>query len=144
HRWQIDLEAGNLTETALDDRPIEFPRIDERLCGTRHRYSYAVRNLSSRDADATSLLKYDMRSGKSEEHDFGAGHYPGEAVFVADPDSREEDAGWLMGLVYDATRDRSDFVILDAQSFTADPVATVHLPVRVPFGFHGNWFPDER
>ena len=47
-----------------------------------------------------------------------------------------------MSYVYDAAGDRSDFVILDAQSFTAPPVAVVHLPCRVPFGFHGNWMPD--
>jgi carotenoid cleavage dioxygenase-like enzyme len=44
--------------------------------------------------------------------------------------------------VYDATTDRSDVVVLDAQDFAGPPVATVHLPVRVPFGFHGSWLPD--
>lgn len=142
HRWDFDLAAGTVRETALDDRPIEFPRIDDRLCGTPHRYGYAVRNLSSKTDEANSLLKYDLASATSLEHDFGAGFYPGEAVFVPDPTGREEDAGWLMTLVYDAAADRSDFVILDAQSFTAPPVAVVHLPRRVPFGFHGNWFAD--
>lgn len=142
HRWEFDLAAGTAVETALDDRPIEFPRIDDRLCGVRHRYGYAVRNLSSTKEEATSLLKYDLRTGTSLEHDFGPGHYPSEAVFAPDPSSREEDAGWLMSYVYDAASDRSDFVILDAQSFTAAPVARVHLPCRVPFGFHGNWMPD--
>jgi len=142
HRWEFDLRAGTVVETALDDRPIEFPRIDDRLCGLQHRYGYAVRNLSSVQEEATSLLKYDLRTGASLEHDFGPGHYPNEAVFAPDPSSREEDAGWLMSFVYDAANDRSDFVILDAQSFTAGPVATVHLPCRVPFGFHGNWMPD--
>ena len=46
-----------------------------------------------------------------------------------------------MSYVYDATTDRADVVILDAQDFTGDPVATIHLPVRVPYGFHGNWIP---
>jgi carotenoid cleavage dioxygenase len=36
----------------------------------------------------------------------------------------------------------SDLVILSAQDFTADPVATVHLPARVPLGFHGSWISD--
>jgi carotenoid cleavage dioxygenase-like enzyme len=33
-------------------------------------------------------------------------------------------------------------VILDASDFTASPVATVTLPQRVPFGFHGSWVAD--
>ena len=44
--------------------------------------------------------------------------------------------------VYDPQRDLSDVVILDAQDFTGEPVATIRLPVRVPFGFHGGWAPD--
>jgi carotenoid cleavage dioxygenase len=45
----------------------------------------------------------------------------------------------VMGFVYDRGADRSDLVLLDAQ--TLDTVATVHLPARVPNGFHGNWVP---
>ena len=47
-----------------------------------------------------------------------------------------------MSYVYDAATDRSDLVILDAQDITGEPVAAVHLPARVPIGFHGNWVPD--
>jgi carotenoid cleavage dioxygenase len=44
--------------------------------------------------------------------------------------------------VYDRAEDRSDVVVLDAQDFAGEPVATIHLPARVPFGFHGSWLPD--
>jgi carotenoid cleavage dioxygenase-like enzyme len=47
-----------------------------------------------------------------------------------------------MSYVYDGDRNLSDVVILDAQDFTGEPVATIHLPVRVPFGFHGGWAAD--
>ena len=76
------------------------------------------------------------------EHDFGPGTSPGEGVFVpASPDSAE-DEGWVLAYVYDATRDGSDFVVLDAGDFAGPPVARVRLPQRVPFGFHGNWVGD--
>jgi carotenoid cleavage dioxygenase-like enzyme len=58
-----------------------------------------------------------------------------------DPDGAAEDDGWLLAFVYDANDDRSDFVVLDARDLTADPVAVVHLPTRVPHGFHGSWLP---
>jgi carotenoid cleavage dioxygenase len=45
----------------------------------------------------------------------------------------------VLSVVYDATRDSSDLVILDATDFAGPAVATVHLRRRVPFGFHGSW-----
>ncbi len=62
-------------------------------------------------------------------------------MFVRAGDGRAEDEGWVLSVVYDAERDASDLVILDATSFAGPPVATVHLPARVPFGFHGSWVP---
>ena len=56
-------------------------------------------------------------------------------------DPSNEDDGWIMSYVHDATTDTANVVILDAQDFSGEPVATVHLPQRVPFGFHGNWVP---
>jgi len=47
-----------------------------------------------------------------------------------------------MGYVYDPTRDSSDLVVLNAAEIASEPVATVRLPQRVPFGFHGNWIAD--
>ena len=36
---------------------------------------------------------------------------------------------------------RSDFVVLAAGDIAAGPIATVELPLRVPSGLHGSWFP---
>ncbi|MHA6622566.1 carotenoid oxygenase family protein [Pseudonocardia sp. DLS-67] len=33
-------------------------------------------------------------------------------------------------------------VILHAQDLGGGPVARIHIPQRVPLGFHGNWVPD--
>jgi carotenoid cleavage dioxygenase len=141
-RWVIDPVAGTVTETRLDDRPQEFPRIDERLTGRAHRYGYAV-ELAGGDAfDTAGIVKQDVVSGTSSVHDVGTGRLASEAVFVpASPDAAE-DEGWLLAPVYDRATDRSDVVVVDAQDVTAPPVATVHLPVRIPFGFHGSWVPQ--
>ena len=48
-----------------------------------------------------------------------------------------EDEGWLMTYIYDAPSDRSELAIVDAS--TMRTAATIALPQRVPFGFHGNW-----
>jgi carotenoid cleavage dioxygenase len=87
-------------------------------------------------------VKYDLDTKTSEIHNFGKGRTPGEAVFVPASSGAAEDEGYLLTYVYDADRDTSDFVILDAQNITSEPLAAVPLPQRVPMGFHGNWIPD--
>ena len=145
-RWTIDTEAGVVKPETLDDAPQEFCRINESLLGTQHRYGYTIATGMGGDDTAystTRLYKRDFAKGTRQDHEFGGGRHPGEFVFVADPErGGVEDGGWMMGLVHDDAADRSELVVLDAQDFSGDPVATVQLPRRVPYGFHGNWVAD--
>ena len=75
-------------------------------------------------------------------HDFGPGHASLEPVFVPRSGATDEDDGYVMCYVFNAQRNSSDVVILSAQDFTGQPLAVVELPVRVPFNFHGDCFPD--
>jgi carotenoid cleavage dioxygenase len=150
-RWTLDPAAGAVKTELLDDRPQEFPRMDDRVAGRPHRYGYAL-GLTGTEvlAEYGPVLKLDLATGEAWAHDFGPGRISQEPVFVprsgsAGPDTTAHDAeddGWLMSYVHDATTNRADVVILDARDITGPPVATVHLPVRVPFGFHGSWLPD--
>ena len=65
---------------------------------------------------ATAIVKYDLRRGTAVSHEFGAGRHPGEAVFVPNEGATAEDDGVLLCFVYDAARDGSDFVVLDARA----------------------------
>ena len=136
--WRLSLEDGSVAERQLDDRAVEFPRIDDRLAGLSARYA-----VSAGDA---ALVRYDLNTGAAVEHRFGthdAPGGPGEAVFVPSPNGpADENNGWYLAYVYDPARDSSELVILDAADFGAEPVARIRLPRRVPYGFHGNWISD--
>jgi carotenoid cleavage dioxygenase len=136
-RWEVDLADGKVRESRLDDRGQEFPRVDERRLGKRHRFGYAP--AVGAYATESTLLKHDLVRGRTATRSFGTGKHLGEFVFQhSAPDSAEDD-GVVMGFVYDSTADRSELAILDAQ--TMESVASIHLPHRVPAGFHGNWVP---
>ena len=85
-------------------------------------------------------VKHDLHTGTRTVFDHGPGRAAGEAVFVGRPGSTEEDDGWLVGFVHAPGGTASDLCILDAHAIAAGPIARVHMPRRVPFGFHGNWF----
>lgn len=137
-RWTVDLADGKVRESRFDDRAQEFPRVDERRVGRRHRFGYAVR-VGDDTAAESALLKHDLVGGTTQARSFGAGKQLGEFVFQSSGPDAGEDDGVLMGFVYDSATDRSELAILDAE--TLDTVASVQLPHRVPAGFHGNWVP---
>jgi carotenoid cleavage dioxygenase len=139
-RWTLDRSSGRLVETILDERGPEFPRINGAFAGRPYRFGYTAH--ASPASQTGPAIKHDLVRGASEVHDYGPGRVTLEPVFVPRPDARGEDDGWVLSYVYDAGRDRSDVVILAARDFGGDPVATVRLPVRVPYGFHGGWVPD--
>jgi carotenoid cleavage dioxygenase-like enzyme len=142
-RWTIDPVTQKVNRKVLHDHKQEFPRYDERRTCKPYRYVYSVA-LPAEDhvelkIGSSELFKHDLESGVTETHDFGANRHPGEFAFIPRSDVSAEDDGWLMGLVVDMNDEHSELVILNANNFTGKPQAVVHIPHRIPPGFHGNW-----
>ncbi|MFI6252395.1 carotenoid oxygenase family protein [Streptomyces sp. NPDC051016] len=153
-RWTVDLRHGRVRRRTLDDRPQEFPRVNEELVSHRHRYGYSAAaaemsvaylagdgNPPDR-AFSDALFKHDLARGTAQVHRLPRGAAAGEAVFVPREHAAQEDDGYTLAYVHDPDRGAADLVILAAQDFTGAPVARIHLPGRVPLGFHGSWIPD--
>ncbi|KWA33468.1 carotenoid oxygenase family protein [Burkholderia territorii] len=120
-RYVIDTANGLIDEGPLADGGIEQPN----------------------NAEMRGVMRFDHVRGTTTRYAVPAGDQNGEPVFVPRPGGTDEDDGWLLVMVYRAATDTSDVVILDARAIDAAPVATVHLPRRVPAGFHGAWVPRE-
>jgi carotenoid cleavage oxygenase len=140
-RWTLDRTGGRIAERVLDDHRGEFPRINDRRGGQDYHYAYTAHWWGDRVSSGPAY-KHDVRSARTEVHDFGPGAASLEPLFVAREGATDEDDGYVMSYVFNARRSASDVVILSAQDFTGPPLAVIELPVRVPFGFHGDWVPD--
>lgn len=141
-RWVIDPVARRVTETRIDDMPQEFPRHNPKVGLKEHRFGFTS-EVKPREPNLHGVInKFDIKNGTVERHDFGFGRGGAEPVFVPKQDRDEEDAGWILTVVYDVTTDTSELHVLDAEDISAPSVAQIMLPQRVPYGFHGNWVPD--
>ena len=142
HRWTVNQKTRSVSEESLDDRPVDFPRIHDAKIGKKYRYGYAV-GFSDADLNCGRRFhKYDLEGSESLIHELAPGCEASEPVFVPAVGQSAEDDGWVLAYVYDKATDMSQLVILDATEFEKEPVARVHLPGRVPAGFHGSWLPD--
>jgi carotenoid cleavage dioxygenase-like enzyme len=141
--WTIDLTTGSVTEQQLDDRACEFPRVDDREVGLNARRGW-VSSMPRHDDPygAGALTVYDLASGTATTRTFDRGQVPSEGVF-APADEHAGGSGWLLAYVYDASRDARDLVVLNVDNCDGEPVGTVRLQTRVPYGFHGTWIADD-
>jgi carotenoid cleavage dioxygenase len=138
-RFTIDLLADKVREDRFDEHSQEFPRIDERFTGRRHRFGYSIGLQEGRPGDA--VFRHDLVSGATQVRNLGPGREASEFCFVESEGATAEGDGVLMGYVFDQDKGTSELVFLDAE--TLEDVAAVHLPARVPAGFHGSWSPTD-
>jgi len=149
-RWTIELNAPSaaIKRECLDDSPAEFPRIDERYAGRRNQYGWYVCHADGRgrdDAESVlygTLAMFDFTTGRRQRYSLAHGDVFSEPVFAARDGSVAEGDGWILALAWREAQQRSDLLVFNATRIESGPVAIVHLPYRVPFGFHGAWRPD--
>lgn len=139
-RWTLDLDANTdaFKRSELDGMNGEFPRLDERRAGLRNRFG-AFAGKSRDEGWLDTLVWLDFVSGRRAAYTLPTGDAVSEPVFVPRGPLAAEGDGWLLAVVWRGGERRSDLIVLDTDAIERGPVATVQLPHRVPFGFHGNW-----
>jgi carotenoid cleavage dioxygenase len=142
-RFSIDLAKGEVTTRGLDERSLEFPRIHDGFMGTKYKVGYAATFSGTRTmANYDTTLRYDLAGGRTQSYFHGQGRFVGELVHAPDPnDPMNENAGFVLGFVYDSSNDRSELVIFAAHDITKGPLARVFISSRVPAGIHATFVP---
>ncbi|MFT5433952.1 MAG: carotenoid cleavage dioxygenase-like enzyme [Myxococcota bacterium] len=142
YEWRMNLVTGETSERPLDDLNAEFPMINDAHLGRRNRFSYHSLLPCEVPATFDGLVKYDLTTGRSEVFEYGPGVFGSEAPFAArEGGDGAEDDGYLLNFVTDVNDWSSACWIFDARDIRSGPLAKVHLPNRVPAGFHSVWAP---
>jgi carotenoid cleavage dioxygenase-like enzyme len=140
YRMTLDLATRQVVSNdKFSDVFCEFSRIDERRMGKEYRYGFAASsNRDWGDAHGYNCTgRFDFETGETKLWEFGEEANAGEPVYVPNPDSEREEDGWVMCFVYNPG-EGAFLSILSVSDFDSGPVAKVHIPTRVPNGFHAN------
>lgn len=143
---RIDLKTGIVTRRPLSTRNLDFGVINPSYVGKKNKFVFA--GIGDPMPKISGVVKLDV--SLEERRDsivacriFGPGCYGGEPFFVpreresSDETVLEEDDGYVVSYVHNENSGESRFIVMDAKSPELEIIATVNLPRRVPYGFHG-------
>ena len=136
-RFILNLEDGSIERQMLESRCCEFPTHHPDRVGRDYRYLYigAAANDTGSNAPLQAILKLDLETGERQLHSFAPSGFVSEPIFVPKPNSDQEDAGWVLTLVYDGSKHRSTLAILDAEKISGEAIALLHLKHHIPLRF---------
>lgn len=140
HRYRLNLATGQVACERLCDHESEFPTFNPAVAGRRHAACYtacSVPNGADSFFNGFQRVEFD---GGSTLVTLPPGYYGSEPMFAPALDSRAEDHGYLLEVVYDAYRHRSELQIYRADQLT-DLVCRLHLKHHLPHQFHGFFTP---
>ena len=141
-RAVLDPERQAMEVETVHERFNDFPRIDDRLTGQRHRHALVTASSGRTDlvvGEHDVLCRVDVDGDRWVEHTVDG--VVGETVFAPRPGGTDDLDGWYLSFLnrFDGS---TDLAVWDADTFPSEPRALVRLPRRVPSGLHGNWFPS--
>ncbi|KAJ8638020.1 hypothetical protein MRB53_012287 [Persea americana] len=157
YEMRFDMKTGAASQKQLSVSAVDFPRINESYTGRKQWFVYGT--ILNNITNVKGIIKFDLHAepegGKSKLDvggniqgifQLGPGRFGSEAIFVPRKPgvTSEEDDGYLIFFVHDENTGKSEVNVIDAKTMSADPVAIVELPHRVPFGFHAFFVSEEQ
>eukprot|EP01018_Ginkgo_biloba_P030565 Gb_19071 [translate_table: standard] len=142
---RLNTKTGCCTRREIAPMNLEAGQVNRNHLGRKTQYAYLA--IAEPWPKVSGIAKVDLQSkGSLEERVVGKimysrGCYGGEPFFVprtSDPTAPEDD-GYVLTFMHNEETAESELLILDASSPTLELVASVKLPSRVPYGFHGTF-----
>lgn len=142
----VSIEAQSLSglSSELGETFLEYPMVSPVVKGREHRYVYGSSANIVDEELAWSVVKHDTVASSTSSVLPSClvwsepACFPSEAVFVPSPQRRSEDDGVLLSQVFDAARQESFLLVLDAASMKE--LSRAYLGTICPLTFHGSFF----
>jgi carotenoid cleavage dioxygenase len=132
----LNLRTGVASQSALG-LDAEFPRIDPRRVGLRHRQVIHATNGRPDQPGFGAVARTNVETGRSQRFSYGKQALVEEHIFV--PDGAKP--GWVLGTVLDFGQQKTLLSCFAADRLAAGPVAQATLPYTLPLGLHGAFVP---
>ena len=113
----------------------EFPRIDPRRTGLRHRAVFALTRGREGAWPLSRIARLDPDAGAVDGWSYPRHRIPEEHVFV--PRGEAEGDGWLVGPFLDLERRAAGLAVFEAARLADGPLWQGILPYPLPLGLHG-------
>jgi carotenoid cleavage dioxygenase-like enzyme len=113
----------------------EFPRCDVRYATEHYRHGW----LLGFDPRRSRLAHIDHETGATRIWAADENTSLQEPCFIPRSKGAAEGEGYIVQLATRIREMRTDVLLFDALRVDEGPFATVHLPLRLRPGYHGNW-----
>ncbi|XP_042478116.1 9-cis-epoxycarotenoid dioxygenase NCED2, chloroplastic-like [Macadamia integrifolia] len=139
---RLNLKTGKSTRrpiiasAAAEQLNLEAGMVNRNRLGRKTRFVYLA--IAEPWPKVSGIAQVDLSTGEVKKFIYGDGKYGGEPFFVSrDPNSEREDDGYIVAFMHDEKTSKSELVIINAINMELE--ASVKLPSRVPYGFHGTF-----
>ncbi|KAI5068578.1 hypothetical protein GOP47_0016923 [Adiantum capillus-veneris] len=144
---RLNRKSGSSMRREIACINLEAGQVNRHYTGRNSRYAYLA--IAEPWPRVSGIAKVDLHAHGSSEaqenivgkHMYAEGCYGGEPIFVpsSDDPNADEDDGYILTYMHNEETGKSELLILDAKSPMLAKVASVKLPSRVPYGFHGTF-----
>ena len=135
-RVSIRGDRGELRE--LSRYAIDFPRAHPLGDGQRTTHAWGATCSRTGCPDPFDAVAHlDLERQRTTVWRAGDSRFVGEPLVVPRAGARAQDEAWIVAMIYDGIGETTTLVVLDGADLAAGPRATLRLPARLPYGFHG-------